>query len=58
MVTEAAPPEARVVDGEELFPRTVTVTVAVDAAAQVEAVGVVTGSVQLSPETKNLEVCA
>lgn len=56
-VTVAAPAAAKVVDGEELFPRTVTVTVAVDAAAQVEAV-VVTGSVQLLPETENLGVCA
>lgn len=58
-MTEAAPPEDDKV-GEELFPRTVTVTVVVDAAAQVETVGVVgTGSVQLlSPETKNLGVWA
>lgn len=54
----ATPPEDKV--GEELlFPRTVTVTVAVEAAAQVEAGAVVvTGSVQLSPETKNLGVWA
>lgn len=63
--TAAAPDDTRavaalVVDGKELFPRTVTVTVAVavDAAAQVDTGLVVMGSVQLSPETKNLDVCA
>lgn len=45
------------VAAEEELPRTVTVWVTV-AAAQVDEVAVVTGSVQLSPAMENLGVCA
>lgn len=49
---------AGVVEEELKLPRTVTVWVTVAAAAQVAAVVVATGSVQLSPVMENLGVWA